>query len=353
MAHWGELAARFGYRGPPEAHRPRTRALIPDLVSAHSALPVPGAARVSLGRVKAGRTTNIASIIPLLGAFVGAALVMGLLGAGLIMPTVGAAGAITRTGVDMFDALPSEFSAASLSQQSKILDAKGSVIATPHDENRIIVPLDQVAPVMQKAQIAIEDSRFYEHGGVDVRGVVRALVSNASGAGQHLGWVHADAAVRQADPARHRPQGRGHAGRPGRGHPARPRRSHPQAPGAEVLDPAREGAVQGPDPPGLPQHRLLRRPGLRRAGGGEALLQQGRQGPQPHRVGPHRRPRPEPRHHRPGEQPRAGHRPTQRRPRPDARAGTHHRQGDDRRQGGQARRHAQGDVGADGVPGRR
>ena len=132
--------------------------------------------------MKAGRTTNIASIIPLLGAFVGAAVVMGLLGAGLIMPTVGAAGAVTRTGVDMFDALPSEFSAATLSQQSKILDAKGNVIATPHDENRIIVPLDQVAPVMQKAQIAIEDSRFYEHGGVDVRGVVRALVSNASGA---------------------------------------------------------------------------------------------------------------------------------------------------------------------------
>jgi membrane peptidoglycan carboxypeptidase len=132
--------------------------------------------------VKAGRTTNIASIIPLLGAFVGAAVVMGLLGAGLVMPTVGAAGAVTRTGVDMFDALPSEFTAASLSQQSKILDAKGNVIATPHDENRVIIPLDQVAPVMQKAQIAIEDSRFFEHGGVDMRGMVRALVSNASGA---------------------------------------------------------------------------------------------------------------------------------------------------------------------------
>ena len=34
--------------------------------------------------MKAGRTTNIASIIPLLGAFVGAAVVMGLLGCGLI-----------------------------------------------------------------------------------------------------------------------------------------------------------------------------------------------------------------------------------------------------------------------------
>ena len=67
--------------------------------------------------MKAGRTTNIASIIPLLGAFMGAAVVMGLLGAGLVMPSVGAAGAITRTGVDMFDALPTEFTAATLSQQ--------------------------------------------------------------------------------------------------------------------------------------------------------------------------------------------------------------------------------------------
>src|SRR5689334_12917531 len=90
-------------------------------VSARSRCPAEAVRQVSLDPVKAGRTTNIASIIPLLGAFVGAAVVMGLLAAGLIMPTVGAAGAITRTGVDMFDALPSEFTAATLSQQSKIL----------------------------------------------------------------------------------------------------------------------------------------------------------------------------------------------------------------------------------------
>ena len=34
---------------------------------------------------------------------------------------------------------------------------------------------------MQKAQIAIEDSRFYEHGGVDPRGILRAVASNAQG----------------------------------------------------------------------------------------------------------------------------------------------------------------------------
>jgi membrane peptidoglycan carboxypeptidase len=131
--------------------------------------------------VRGGRTTDIASIISLLGAFGAAAAVLGCLVAGLAMPVVGAVGAVTGAGVDMFDALPKTLTASPLSQQSRILDSTGNVIATPSVQDRIIVPLGAVAPVMQKAQLAIEDSRFYEHGGVDVHGLVRALVSNAAG----------------------------------------------------------------------------------------------------------------------------------------------------------------------------
>ena len=47
----------------------------------------------------------------------------------------------------------------------------------------MIVPLAQIAPVMRQAQIAIEDSRFYEHGGVDPQGVGRAFMSNLGGGG--------------------------------------------------------------------------------------------------------------------------------------------------------------------------
>ena len=43
------------------------------------------------------------------------------------------------------------------------------------------MPLSDVAPVMRKAVVAIEDSRFYDHGGIDLRGTVRALVNNQSG----------------------------------------------------------------------------------------------------------------------------------------------------------------------------
>ncbi|MDQ2755490.1 MAG: transglycosylase domain-containing protein [Actinomycetota bacterium] len=131
--------------------------------------------------MRAGRTTNIASVISLLGAFVATAMVMGLLAAGVAIPAVGAVGTAARSGIDVFDALPDSFVAAPLSQQSRILASDGSLLATPYDENRVIVPLAAISPIMRKAQVAIEDSRFYEHGGLDTRGLVRAVVSNSQG----------------------------------------------------------------------------------------------------------------------------------------------------------------------------
>jgi membrane peptidoglycan carboxypeptidase len=128
-----------------------------------------------------GRATNLGNVVSLLGAFVATAMVMGLLAAGLLIPAVGATGSTANAGVKAFDDLPSEFTTSPLSQQSRIIDANGKTIATPQEENRIIVRLDQVAPIMQKAQIAIEDDRFYEHGGVDPRGITRAAVSNLKG----------------------------------------------------------------------------------------------------------------------------------------------------------------------------
>jgi len=128
-----------------------------------------------------GRVTNFTNIVSLLGAFLATSLVLGLLGAGLLMPVVGATGATARQGVHVFDTLPSDFSQTPLSQQSRILASDGTLIVTPYDENRIIVPLAKIAPVMRQAQIAIEDSRFYEHGGIDPLGVGRAFVSNLGG----------------------------------------------------------------------------------------------------------------------------------------------------------------------------
>lgn len=125
--------------------------------------------------------SRLADVIRLLGAFVIASLLLGLLGAGLAMPAVGATGAAARQGVHLFDSLPGVFTQTPLSQQSRILAADGSVIATPYVENRKIVLLSQVSKIMQQAQIDIEDNRFYSHGGVDLHGIARAVVANATG----------------------------------------------------------------------------------------------------------------------------------------------------------------------------
>ncbi|MER7070899.1 transglycosylase domain-containing protein [Terrabacter sp. NPDC000476] len=114
----------------------------------------------------------------LLVAFVAAAVVLGALGAGLAAPPVAAVGALASAGGADFTDLPSVLTTAAPEQRSQILAADGSLIVAPGDEDRVVVPLAAVAPVMRQAQVAIEDSRFYEHGPIDVQGLVRAAVSD-------------------------------------------------------------------------------------------------------------------------------------------------------------------------------
>lgn len=120
------------------------------------------------------------NLVRLLGAFVAVAVGMGLISAGLLMPFAGASGSAARGTVGAFEDLDGEFTAISLAQQSKIYSADGKVLATPYDANRIIVPMSKISRNMINAQLAIEDSRFYEHGGIDVRGTSRAFFSNLS-----------------------------------------------------------------------------------------------------------------------------------------------------------------------------
>jgi membrane peptidoglycan carboxypeptidase len=97
----------------------------------------------------------------------------------LALPVVLGPGLLAKAAVDRFDALPSALVQPPLPQRSVMLAADGSVIATLHGaEDRVIVPLDQVAKVAQVALVAIEDSRFYDHKGIDPRGALRALVRN-------------------------------------------------------------------------------------------------------------------------------------------------------------------------------
>ncbi len=65
-------------------------------------------------------------------------------------------------------------------ESSTLLTADGNVLAIVHGEqNRQSVPLSDVPPHLSGAVVAAEDARFYRHGGLDVRAMLRAGRSNA------------------------------------------------------------------------------------------------------------------------------------------------------------------------------
>ena len=65
---------------------------------------------------------------------------------------------------------------------SQFYDCKGNVIYTTLSvERRIPITMDKIPKHVQQAFISIEDNRFYDHGGIDLRGTSRAIVSTLSG----------------------------------------------------------------------------------------------------------------------------------------------------------------------------
>jgi membrane peptidoglycan carboxypeptidase len=113
--------------------------------------------------------------------FLGVSAICGVLVAGLLVPAAAVSGNTASGSIKFFEALPAELKVDPPSQSTTILASDGSVIATIYKENRTRVSLDQMSPFIKDAVIAIEDSRFYEHGGVDTTGILRALVATARG----------------------------------------------------------------------------------------------------------------------------------------------------------------------------
>ncbi len=123
--------------------------------------------------------TSLGRASSLLAAFLAAAVVAGILAAGVALPVAWGVGASTKGGVQLFNSLPGNLENVQLSQRSTMYANDGkTVIATFYSENRSLVPLSAVSPVMRQAIVAIEDSRFYQHGGVDARGILRAFAAN-------------------------------------------------------------------------------------------------------------------------------------------------------------------------------
>lgn len=101
--------------------------------------------------------------------------------AGIAMPAVTAAGTAINAGTAMFEEVPADLGFTEPSEQSVILASDGSTLARIYAMNRIVVSSDQISQYMKDAVVAVEDKRFYTHGGVDVQGLLGAFVSNISG----------------------------------------------------------------------------------------------------------------------------------------------------------------------------
>ncbi|CAA9388832.1 MAG: Multimodular transpeptidase-transglycosylase [uncultured Nocardioidaceae bacterium] len=129
----------------------------------------------------AGRAAKVAAVAlaRLLGVGLTSAII-GVLVAGLFAPLVVFIGYGSDAVSDGVRRLPQPLQVRSLAQRTTVLDRHGELLATFYDQNRVTVRLKEVAPVMRKAILAIEDWRFYEHNAIDVQGTVRALLRNST-----------------------------------------------------------------------------------------------------------------------------------------------------------------------------
>jgi membrane peptidoglycan carboxypeptidase len=111
----------------------------------------------------------------------------GVLVAAMALPVVAATGILVRNTSDKFTTL--SFDASSLPQRSAIYDANGKLMTyvygvdlgkgmTYSGIDRQPVNYNQISPAMLTAIVAIEDDRFWQHGALDVKGTLRALVND-------------------------------------------------------------------------------------------------------------------------------------------------------------------------------
>jgi membrane peptidoglycan carboxypeptidase len=148
---------------------------------------------------RARRRLSAASALVLTAGIVVLSLVAGVL-AGLIgLPVVGMAGVAVRDAAETFNDLKVP-ALAKLPSRSEIFNAQGGLIAYyyPNHIYRVPVSYQQIAPSMREAIVAIEDSRFYQHGALDFHGTFRAVATDIFGGAVQGGSTLAQQYVKNA-----------------------------------------------------------------------------------------------------------------------------------------------------------
>jgi len=101
-------------------------------------------------------------------------VVMGLGVLGLVSMVFGMMAAVSQDLPAIYN-----FAQYKASKNSEVYDAAGEPIGTlTSDQNKILLTSGQISPNIKNAVVSIEDTRFYEHSGVDFQGIGRALVKD-------------------------------------------------------------------------------------------------------------------------------------------------------------------------------
>jgi len=112
-----------------------------------------------------------------------ASLVAGVIVAAALFPVLAFSGLAAKAGGEAFGQLPGELTVRRSPQNSYIYASDDQTLLTVmYDENRRDLPLSEIPELVQKAILAAEDQKFYDHNGVDTQGIARAFIANqASG----------------------------------------------------------------------------------------------------------------------------------------------------------------------------
>jgi membrane peptidoglycan carboxypeptidase len=117
--------------------------------------------------------------------FVAISTVAGVLVAASVTPAVAVSGMAATNVINTFENLPSYLAIDQLSQKSNIYakqsDGTPVLLASFYDQNRVDVGWGAISQFAKDAAVAGEDPRFYEHGGIDLQGTVRAVLRTATG----------------------------------------------------------------------------------------------------------------------------------------------------------------------------
>jgi len=115
-------------------------------------------------------------------------LIAGAVVAVVAFPAVGLGGVILKSITSFYNTPPSPLHIPQTAQITSVYANDGkTLITTFYDERRKDVSLAEIPKVMQQAMVAAEDTRYYQHGGVDLRSVVRAFVNNGQGGSAQQG----------------------------------------------------------------------------------------------------------------------------------------------------------------------